>query len=638
MDPFQEARCDELRPTYRRRWLLLALAPLLIVLAWLTTWQRNPIWHIAFSPDGKLLATASGTPGRRTAQVWDAATGAELWAIDSPVNVFNVAFSPDGKTLATGNFDGRVELWEVATGTKKLSIAATTSSIVALAFAPDGKSVICVGMTGVVKRCDLATAEATTVGTAARPGVVMISRDAKKLAIAEADAGGKGGETIVYDLKAASLEPILHLPGYRSALAFSPDGKLLAAADSTAAVELWDFTSGAIAATIPARGVTALDFSADGSELASAGRWGNVQLWDVATGTHLWGFIASQGDQLPDIRLPGDTIAAASGRGGQIHVWNIKSPDEQLVLPRNHGVGIVFIVWLIAFVVWTVAWVRAGLATRRAYAPLVDVLLINGLIAAALTARVVTTGRPHDMGRPAVAAGLGLLAGLVSLVVIWVVLGRSRWQWRLPALVMGWALVWAVPIAVCDARNYGPGPAWEVTIGFGVTVITLITALYTFRAWGLRLTEAAGSADDAKIDTRAPRQFFLKDIILWMAAAAVFFGVVRHVAPRLQSMVSTSFEATAGASLAITALAALWAARSSRTLVLQLIVLLAVAIASGSTTEFFRRSLGLHPWWFYVTINVTEALCVALSLSVFRLYGRQPAAAAHPSNIELKEA
>jgi WD40 repeat protein len=74
---------------------------------------------VAFSPDGKRLATGSFGG---TAKLWDTATGQEMGALKGHSDgVHSVAFSPDGKRLATGSFDRTVRLWDAATEQEVLS-------------------------------------------------------------------------------------------------------------------------------------------------------------------------------------------------------------------------------------------------------------------------------------------------------------------------------------------------------------------------------------------------------------------------------------------------------------------------------------------------------------------------------------
>lgn len=76
--------------------------------------HRNVVYSIAFSPDNKLLASASAD---ETARVWDLATGKARHVLQGHQGYVNgVAFSPDGKTLASGGNDRQIKLWDVATG------------------------------------------------------------------------------------------------------------------------------------------------------------------------------------------------------------------------------------------------------------------------------------------------------------------------------------------------------------------------------------------------------------------------------------------------------------------------------------------------------------------------------------------
>ncbi len=90
---------------------------------------------VAFSPDGKALASASFD---QTVRLWDAATGSQLQTLESHTGLVSaVAFSPDGKALASASDDQTVHLWGVATGSMLQKITAFNCSRVS--YSEDGR-------------------------------------------------------------------------------------------------------------------------------------------------------------------------------------------------------------------------------------------------------------------------------------------------------------------------------------------------------------------------------------------------------------------------------------------------------------------------------------------------------------------
>ncbi|MEN3009382.1 MAG: trypsin-like peptidase domain-containing protein, partial [Candidatus Bipolaricaulaceae bacterium] len=103
--------------------------------------HRHAVTSVAFSPDGRTVASASRLWNDNTIKLWDVATGKELRTLAGHTDaVSSVAFSPDGRTLASGWEDGTIKLWDVATGKELRTLAGHTSGVNSVAFSPDGRT------------------------------------------------------------------------------------------------------------------------------------------------------------------------------------------------------------------------------------------------------------------------------------------------------------------------------------------------------------------------------------------------------------------------------------------------------------------------------------------------------------------
>jgi RNA polymerase sigma factor (sigma-70 family) len=152
--------------------------------------EDRVLYCVAFSPDGKKLASAEGPD--KSVKLWDVATGNELKTFQGHTKgVIAVAFSPDGKTLASAGGEGEIKLWDIASGKERLSRRSPTTGCASLAFSPDGKTLASAGGDDkTVLLWKIATGEelATLTEHEDRVWTVAFSRDGKTLVTAGDDA------------------------------------------------------------------------------------------------------------------------------------------------------------------------------------------------------------------------------------------------------------------------------------------------------------------------------------------------------------------------------------------------------------------------------------------------------------------
>jgi WD40 repeat protein len=241
-----------------------------------TTWNDGSfVDGVAFSPDGKTLASGDNDGHVR---LWNVATGAKTtWNDHSAVD--SLAFSPDGKTLATGDDDGHVRLRDVATG------SATTyedgNSVTSVAFSPDSKTFAAGDAQGILHVTNLSTGRYGDGSDGSVLEGMAFSPDGDS--IVTGDANGNVVTWNVQNLPDAVLNPatVWHSGSTVYSVAFSPDGKSVATGDNDAQVSLWDVASGTKVTRADGSTVNGVAFSPDGKTLAAGDNNGQVVFWPV---------------------------------------------------------------------------------------------------------------------------------------------------------------------------------------------------------------------------------------------------------------------------------------------------------------------------------------------------------------------
>jgi WD40 repeat protein len=245
------------------------------------------VTKIGWSPDGKLLAipTQSGN-----VELWQIAPQDGIEQISKTISVIgnrwatSVAWSPDSEHLAVGSGDGNTRIWSVRTG---LRLKTPENKV----LTHRGSLVVWLPISSLLAT---ATLDGTlSIGDPLRPDVLALQRFSGAIKDMACSADGKlavavatGDIHILADNPKGRVEPRYYVrqPGVRS-LAWSPDGRVLAAGSSHGTVSLFDTAKKFKRTELEGhtRYVRILSFSADNNFLASKSDDDTVRIWNLAT-------------------------------------------------------------------------------------------------------------------------------------------------------------------------------------------------------------------------------------------------------------------------------------------------------------------------------------------------------------------
>ncbi|MDR3622697.1 MAG: sigma-70 family RNA polymerase sigma factor [Paludisphaera borealis] len=306
----------------------------------------------AFSPDGtEIAAVGFRLEPKRNAVVnhlifTDAATGRSVrrneW--DDQQNVEKAVYAPDGKTLATVSLDGTIRIWDVATAKvqrqkRLIGEGMLTPESIAFAGDADGRLLAIVGRDSIdlwdVAR--LSRVRGIAIEGRFRPDSLVFSPDGITLAAGEAT---QGAEIRLWRVKDGAMTGRFksRKEGHVSWMAFSPDGKVLAAIGSGGPLMCFDAATGKELELLS--GVRLMDgplvFSPDGKTLASTGDRQTLHFWELTTGQDRLATLDAHLGDLTVLACLGDGKTIISGsRDRTVRLWDVATGRPTGMLPHE---------------------------------------------------------------------------------------------------------------------------------------------------------------------------------------------------------------------------------------------------------------------------------------------------------------
>jgi WD40 repeat protein len=280
--------------------------------------HRDAVNNVAFSPDGTLLVTASRD---KTARVWDVTTGQLVVELAGHSEALITAvFSPDGKHIVTASLDKTARVWEAATGKTVAELRGHSDGVLSASFSPDGRWVLTAGQDGLAKVWQASTGAvvADLRGHTGQVRAAAFSPDGRFVVTAGADKTAQVWE-------AATGREVTTLRGHEDwvfGAAWNPAGDLIVTASGDGTARVWDAATGVNAAVLYGHSdyVMAATFSVDGKYIVTAGDT-TARVWDAGTGEALAVLRGHTGQVQSAMFSPDGKWVSTASADGTARIW-----------------------------------------------------------------------------------------------------------------------------------------------------------------------------------------------------------------------------------------------------------------------------------------------------------------------------
>jgi hypothetical protein len=246
---------------------------------------------LAYSPDGSVLATASGTPGKLgETKLFDPATGARIRTlVTAPDLILAVAFNHDATRIACAGTDNTIRILATATGKLQLTIEQHADWVTAVAFSPDGSNIVSASRDKTARVFDSTTGEldSTYIGHTEGVFAAAFAHDGKRVI-----TGGRDRELHVWEIKDAKKTAQIAVEGEILRALASTNGFFVAAEN---AVRQYSSDKRDLVRTFSGHSelIYSIALHEPSARLASASYDGEVRIWNMREGTLLRKFTAA---------------------------------------------------------------------------------------------------------------------------------------------------------------------------------------------------------------------------------------------------------------------------------------------------------------------------------------------------------